>query len=322
MLIYIHGPDTFRSREYLKQTIERFRRERDPQGYNIVRLDGVKDENGKILDALMATPFLSPKRLIAIDNVLSRKETDLLSMLMEYVKNKRLAEDNVVVFWQGEAAGKTKIAKEFETFLQKEKWAVEFKMIPKAKLVDWIKQQTEKRGGKISAPAAGYLSEHAADDMWRLNSLIDQLAAYASGHEIQLSDVQLFLEEKTDDNIFNMVDAIVAGNRKLAFKLLEDQRRNGEDDGYLFSMVLRQFRILIEMRDLYNRTEQITSDTIAKELSLHPFVVRKSLPMMKKFPFNKLKESYNDLMNIDIKTKTGQGDLSLLLDLFVGKSNI
>ncbi|KKU25656.1 MAG: polymerase III, delta subunit protein [Candidatus Magasanikbacteria bacterium GW2011_GWA2_46_17] len=321
MLIYIHGPNTFRSQGYLKQTIERFKCERDPQGYNVVRLDGVKDENGKILDALLAAPFLSPKRLIAIDNILSRQDTDLLATLTEYIKNKRLPEDNVIVFWQGEAAGKTKVAKELETLLQKEKWAMEFKPIPKAKLSAWVTQEIEKRGGKISSPAAEYLAEHAGDDMWHLNSLIDQLVAYQK-KEIQLSDVQLFVEEKIDNNIFNMVDAIVAGNRKLAFKLLEDRRRKGENDGYLFAMILRQFRILIEMRDLYNRSEQATSDIMAKELGLHPFVARKSLPIMKKFSLDKLKESYNQLQDIDIKTKTGQGDLPLFLDVFVGKSGI
>ena len=73
------------------------------------------------------------------------------------------------------------------------------------------------------------------------------------------------------------------------------------------------------MRDLFNRQENITSDTMAKMLDLHPFVVKKSLPFIKKYSLDKLKDIYNQLLEIDIKTKTGLADQSLLIDLFVGK---
>ena len=41
--------------------------------------------------------------------------------------------------------------------------------------------------------------------------------------------------------------------------------------------------------------------------------------MVKKYNLEKLKELYSRLLQIDIKTKTGQGGQSLLVDLFVGK---
>ena len=115
-----------------------------------------------------------------------------------------------------------------------------------------------------------------------------------------------------------MVDAIVAGNRKLAFRLIEDQRQLGQDDGYLFSMIVRQFRILISMRDVFNREENISSDSMAKALELHPFVVKKSLPLIKRYSLDRLKDLYQQLLSIDIKTKTGLADQSWLIDLFVG----
>ena len=99
---------------------------------------------------------------------------------------------------------------------------------------------------------------------------------------------------------------------------MREQYRLGKDPGYIFVMILRQFKILLELRDLYEREDKLTSDQIAKKLGLHPFVVKKSLPMIKRYTMAELKNIYQQLLDIDIKTKTGQGDQSLMLDLFVG----
>ena len=232
----------------------------------------------------------------------------------------KIPENNVVIFYQSEPLGKTKICAELTKILAKEKWARHFELLAGAQLAGWIKEEVIKRGGAINSTAINFLAQNTGNDMWYLNSLLDQLAAYAEKREITLADAQLFLEEKVDDNIFNMADAVASGNRRLAFKLIQEQRRLGEEEGYLFGMIARQFRILITMRDLFNRQENISSDQMAKMLALHPFVVKKSLPLMKRLSLDKLKQIYDNLLEIDVKTKTGQADQSLLLDLFVGKS--
>lgn len=319
MLIYIYGEDTFSSRHYLKQQVERFKKERDPQGMNVVFLDGQKEESSRLWNEITSAPFLAEKRMVVIQNILSTKDTDVLESFVRGIKENKIPEKNVVIIWQGEPIGKTKIAGELGKTLAKEKWAKEFVPLVGAAMSGWIKTEINNRGGTIGTSALSYLVQNVGQDMWYANTLVDQLVAYANGKEISLAEVQLFLEEKSDDNIFNMVDAIVAGNQKLAFKLIEDQRRLGQEDGYLFSMILRQFRILISLRDLFNRQENISSDEMAKVLALHPFVVKKSLPLIKRYSLDKLKDIYRQLLEIDIKTKTGLADQSWLIDLFVGK---
>lgn len=318
MLIYLYGEDTFQSRQYLTMQVDRFKKERDPQGMNVVFLDGPKDA-GRIWSEITSSPFLAEKKLVVVQNVLSAKDTDVLESLVEGVKNSTLPDKNVVIFWQGDAMGKAKIVQELHKLLAKEKWAKEFVVPLGAGMTSWLKAEISSRGGGIASAALNFLAQNIGKDTWYANSLMDQLVAYANKKEITLSDVQLFLEEKIDDNMFNMVDAIVAGNKKLAFKLLEEQRRLGEDEGYIFSMILRQFRILISMRDLYNRQESISSDQMAKLLSLHPFVAKKSLPLIKKYSLDTLKNIYTQLLEIDIKTKTGLAQQSWLIDLLVGK---
>ncbi len=211
------------------------------------------------------------------------------------------------------------MAKELWEILSKEKYSQNFEILTGTKLAAWINQEIKEQTGTINQAALSYLMNNSLGDTWKLNSLIEQLLAYKQNLEIELADVQLFLNEKIDDNIFNLVDAIVGKLTKQVFQMIQEQYRKGEDAGYIFAMILRQFKILLELRDLFEREDKLTSDQIAQKTGLHPYVVKKSLPLIKRYTMVELKNIYEQLLEIDIKTKTGQGDQSLMLDLFVGK---
>ena len=225
MILFLYGEDTFRSRQHIHKIMEKFRHDRDPQGLNIARLDCEKEPAERILQDLFAAPFLAEKRMLVLENLLVSKQEELRQTFMQKIKDDALPDTTVLVFWEGEHAPKTKDGKALYTRLQKEKFAQEFAVLPPAKLAGWIAQETAARGGHIDTPAAQYLAQHTAGDMWRLHALIDQLIAYRWTPEqnkpdektaptlprhITFADVQLFLDEKIDNNIFGLVDAIVA----------------------------------------------------------------------------------------------------------------
>ncbi len=318
MIIFINGEDTFRSRQYLQEQVYKFKQARDPAGYNVVFVDALKSEPGKILGEILSAPFLAEKRLVVVENLLSLSDKDFLAAIIERVEKNDFPESNVIIFWQGQSKSKVKEAEILEKTLAKIKYSKEFVPLTGQQLITWIKSELASRGGSMSSPALSYITANFSGDMWTLNSLIDQLIAYKSGKEIETKDVSEFLDEKVDDNVFNMVNAIVTGNKKLALKLLQEQRRLGEDDFKLFGLLIWQFRALLSLRDLYETDDRITSDNAAKKTGLNLFVVKKNWPLIKNFSSQKLKELYDGLIQMDLKAKTGQADLSLALDLFVG----
>ena len=320
MVIYIYGEDTFRSRQYLSEQIVKFKQARDPQGYNVVILDAQKIEPGRILMEIVSTPFLAEKRLVVVENILSISDKEFLEELIGRIKGQRIPDSNVVIFWQGEKLGKVKEVKELDAVLKKEKYNQEFGKLEGPALSAWIVAEVKKRNGKISNPAISYLAQNTAGDIWYLISLLDQLTAYANGEEIGLSQVNLFLDEKVDDNAFYMVEAVVNGNKKQAYKLLEEQRRIGEDNFKIFGLIVWQFRTLLAMRSLFEDQDNITSDAMAKILGIHPFVVKKNMALVKRYTKKQLSEIYAQLLDMDFKAKTGQADLGLSLDLLVSGS--
>ncbi len=333
MLIFLCGADTFRSRQHLKKMIAEFKAKRDPQGLNVAVLDCSREEMPAILEQITASPFLAEKKMIVLENLLSSKHKELQSEILSRIKEKKLPESNILVFWEEIDEFKSKEAQTLSEILKKEKYSQIFAPLKGAKLSAWLAAEIKERGGKISNSALGYLIQNSADS-WQLNSLINQLIAYkipplppftkgrAEGdllEEIEIADINLFLSEKIDDNIFNLADALVAKRPKQVYQMIQEQYRLGKDPGYLFIMILRQFRILLQLRDLFEREDNANSDSLAKKLGLPPFVVKKSLALVKKYTSKELKNIYQQLLEIDIKTKTGLAGQSLLLDVFVGK---
>ncbi len=319
MIIFIAGSDTYSSRQYLNRTISGFKKKRDPQGLNVVVLQANSDEDSRIVSEIKATPFLAEKRLIVIKEALCSINKEILGNIIELIQNKGIPESNIVIFYQTEKTGKIKENKELEKILKNEEFCKKFEIMKGNSLYSWIEKYIIENESSIEKQALDYLTQNSGGDMWFLVTVLDQLIAYSGKEKISLNDVQLFLEEKIDDNIFNMTDAIISGNKKQAIKLLNKQRRLGEDEAKIFGLIIWQFRILLEMRSVYEQQDNITSDVIADKLGIHPFVARKNFYLIKRHSLLELKKIHNHLLDIDLKTKTGFASQSLLVDIFILK---
>lgn len=69
-------------------------------------------------------------------------------------------------------------------------------------------------------------------------------------------------------------------------------------------MIVRHFRILLQVNDLIEKHE--SPKTIEKKLKQHPFVIKKTSQQSRNFNNQTLEKIYQELLNIDIGTKTGK----------------
>jgi len=320
MILFLYGEDTFRSRQQLNKMVAKFKVDRDPTGLNVTIPDITEERPETILEEIHAAPFLAEKRLVVIKGLLGSKEKRLQELFLEKLKKNDFPVSTILLLWEEENDFKkaTNVVKELFSLLQKEKYAQCFDILNGPKLAAFIEEEVQEHGATISKEAVVYLTENSRDDLWLVESTLQQLFALCEGREITLSDVKQFVSERYDDNIFNLVDAIIAGKGEKVFPMLEEQYKKGEDATFVFSMLIRQFRILLTLRDLLDRGVN-ANDGLAKEMGLHPFVVKKSLPFAKQYSLAHLKEIYTALLDLDKKTKTGGGDQQVLLDVFISR---
>ncbi|MCK9378518.1 MAG: DNA polymerase III subunit delta [Candidatus Moranbacteria bacterium] len=316
MILFLYGNDDFRSSEKLAEIKNEFL-EKDSLGAGLAVFDfeeGAKESD--VADVLSSGGLFSSKKLVVVKNLLVDGKTEEQANILEILEKKNSIskdEDLVLVFWvKGMPRKNGKLFKFISSIGRSEI----FEKLTGSVLEKWISQRVEKMGGKISIEAVRRMVAYVGDDLFQTNSEIEKLACYS--RKISEKDVDLLVRAKAQSNIFETVEALGAGDKKLALNLLHQQLEKGDDPFYIFSMYVYQFRNLLKIAGLY--FSGLSNEyAIAKETKLHPFVVKKGLAQVRMMDIKKIKNIYRNLAEIDLKVKTGKIDIIVALDKFVAE---
>jgi DNA polymerase-3 subunit delta len=314
MIIFLYGPDSFRTKEKVKFLKNRFVREVDKSGLNLVELSADKISINDLNKAIATQSFLSNKRMVIIKNVLSQKknfQTELLELLKkgDYRESK---DGNILIFIDEEIDKRMALFK----YLSGSKYKEEFEILSGRELENWIVNMVTTRGGTINPTNASLLASKSDGNLWALANEIDKLIASVQGAEIGQANIEESYLFKLDENIFALTDAIGGKNKVQSLKLMTEQLENGIDPIYLLTMITRQFRIIIQLKGIMEKGEKINYNMVAKELGLHPFVVQKTWSMAEKYTMDELKKIYEKLFIVDWKLKSG-GDGRIELQMLL-----
>ncbi len=119
------------------------------------------------------------------------------------------------------------------------------------------------------------------------------------------AQVKLF---KIPQNIFNFLDNIKSDSKENVINF--HKTLDSAESDAIFYMIIRQFRLLIALTS--------TGDEIDEIKRLAPWQKEKLKRQTNLFPIGKLKEIYNELFKIDLKTKTGEiTNLTRAIDIFL-----
>jgi len=326
MIFFLYGADSFRSRQKMNEIKDKFRREVDAGGASLSVLDGETLTITKFGEAFGSPSLFARKRMIIVKNLFTNKSATIFNAVLDRLKSKDSA-DVILVFWEESDLGSAKKDKAgLADFLKKEKYAAEFKPFSNREMAAWIKKKAEEMKLAVSMENAGHLAYLLGNDLWLINNELEKIISYKLGQRLNLSDEGGVIEKKDietlvkgvfDDNIFALTDAISAKNRPLAMQLLEDQISLGLGEFYVLNMIIRQFKILIKIRQLIDLGENARK--IGNELKLHPFIIQKGMGQAKNFSLDFLKNTLASLVRSDYLAKTGQQSIKNSLSvIFAG----
>ncbi len=329
-MIYIfHGEDDFQRAEAVRELRAGMG---DPQfaELNMTTLEGRSLSVSELRHHADAIPFLSDKRLVLVEGLLARldprrkateegEETEeetnpeLKQELLDYLPN--VAPTTELVFIENKKLAANNAALKFA---EKHKKDVQVKLFaaPTAeKLMDWVIDHVEKKGGSIEFSAANDLALFVGADLGALDSEIEKLIVYKNGTQIRRADVRTMVAPAQEQSIFELVDALGQRKTTRALELLHDQLRHNANEFYLLTMITRQYRIMLQVRDLATRGMQ--NDAIQKQLGLQPFIMRKMSEQARNYSVEQLENIMVKLLDTDVSLKTSQLEPTLALDMLV-----
>lgn len=317
MLIFLHGPDTFRSRQKLKAIKNKFSREVDPTGLNTAILAGESLATIEFEKAISTPPFLAKKRLVVVENLLGKnKGKKIFKEVADKLKKADLA-DVILIFWEQDFKS-NQTNKDLFNRLKKADYIEEFKLLDPAAVQKWAKTEINRRSGTIAPSALTLLVEVVGNDLWQLNSEIDKLIAHKPKQEITVEAIKTLVQTKLDDDIFKLTNAIGQRQKKEALRLIADQLKSGTSPTQLLAKIIWQFRNLLLIKLLLAETKTaFIPKTMELQLGLHPFVVKKTISQAQNYLVADLKKIYNNLIRIEYKIKTSQVAPEVLLDLLI-----
>lgn len=341
MLIFLYGQDNFRSRLKLNELKDKYLREVDKLGSGLITIEGAKATLAEIASAAGPSSLLSKKRLIIIEDIFLNKDQEIFLKLDEYFKNLK-QNDNIIIFWDsrlkvkkiknavlpaltgadGQAKPLNKKQAALFKFLTAQKYASSFNLLNNREAADWVKKETARHGGKISARAAELLVGLVGNDGWLISNELAKLLSYKTASqlapgaaEIELEDVKNLVRGNFSENIFALTDALSVKNKTLAARLLDEQIEAGLSDGYLLNMFMRQFRILLQIKQAL--LTGLSPRQLAGQLKLHPFVAQKGVEQARHFTLPVLKNILSRLIKIDYEAKSGQSDYLTGLNMLI-----
>ena len=335
MIFFLHGADTYRSRQKLNEIKDKFRKERDPSGLNITVVDGARADMDAIIRAVSSAPFLAKRRMVVIENIFANKNEEALKDLVGFLQAGIGADSGtpsdtscIKIFWDPieEPPKKSSEAFNLWNILNKEKFNLNFDNLNGQALAYWIAEEFRQAEVGVTLEEVQLLVAMAGNDTWTLRQEIDKLAAYCNGLAVRTAKaatspaggiqprltsdiIRQMVRAQIDDNIFKLVDAVSLGQKGVALKLITDQIDNGANEIYLLSMINRAYRILTMVK--------MTPPEKQAGMGLHSFVLKKALSQAAKYKAEDLRKIYQKLVDLDEKIKTGFGSPVLLIVMLI-----
>ncbi|HPA25250.1 MAG TPA: DNA polymerase III subunit delta [bacterium] len=303
MLYFIFGSDNYRAKEKVKEIVK------DKTGFELQKIEAEEISLDELSGKIKSASLFSPQRILIIENLsLNEAQKEITDYLKEQKKILDSPND-IFIFLESKVDKKTSLYK----FLSAAKNKFELEILKGAELKKWLMDYVKKKNGQIENSAVAEIMMSEQKSLNFLSLELDKLLAYSSN--INLEAVKLLTAISFDDNIFNLTDAVSANNKSLALKLLSQQLEAGTEPLYILTMLVRQIRLLIQIKEAGLKNNNYSE--IAKELSLHPFVVQKVLGQTKNYSFEDLKIKFGQLLTIDLQLKSSKIPAEVLLTNFI-----
>lgn len=279
---------------------------------NLQRFQAAGLDLSQLQQACQALPFLGDRRLVIVEGAEQLPTgAEFVEALQAQLQS--LPDSTALVFVAALDRQQRSAAGDFERRSPVYRWATahpevsylrQFAQPTGPALARWLVERAAQHGVTLEPQAADLLASLVDQDLPLADQELRKLADYAEpGGLITAAAVEQLTPIYGQTDIFEVVDGLASGGGSLAklHRLLQEQ-----DPGYVFLMVARQFRLLLQARHALDQSR----DPVER-LDVPAFVARKVASQARSFNTQALESFYRRLVALESAAKRGEADLSL-----------
>lgn len=306
--IFIYGDELYLT-DYLLDVIKDKYLNEASLAFNYERLTMDKADFTRVKEASETLPFLAEKRIVEVRGLdLSKKgiskNKEFFTQLGEYIAEANKSTLLILAsesnkFFKGSLYKKAK----------KYGHIVEMKRLNRKQLAGFAAKRLGENGIKISSrrlkdllDILAYENEDLGLSLYDVVNELDKLAALADDHVTE-KDLDEIYRDNSLGNIFQLTDSICKFESKKAldqyFKL-----DDGKDQFFIFYMIVRQFRNLINIALL--KKKGLNKGQIRKVTGLSNFEYNKLEGFLRSYSISDLKKIYQEIYDTEVNLKSSR----------------
>jgi len=292
MITLLTGDNSFEIEQYVKGLTQDFDGE-------VEKIDADSINLNNLPDLLMGVSLFSQKRLIIIRRLsqnssiwkiiadwLDKISDDITLILVEPTLDKRTG--------AYKAISKNGSIKEFTAWRDRDYLKAE----------EWVALEAKKRDLKLSKENARLLVNKIGVDQWQLFHAIEKLSDLG---DASAENIENFIDSNPLESSLNLLDSAVRGDVPAVQKTLMAVKQN-EDAYRIFALLSSQ---AFNMLTIYSSEK---SDDISKDFSVHPFVISKLSPLVRKIGKGGVSKLIQILAKADDDMKSSKAEPWIIIE--------
>lgn len=275
---------------------------------DVIKFDLSERNISEVITELDTYGLFSDRKIVfAYDAIfLSSDKSEIdhdIDAFTKYINNPK--EDSVLVLACRKLDGKKNIVK-----LVKEKFKIVESNID---FNDYVKDKT--KGYKFASSDISYFLSCMNEDIDRINNELDKLMMLKFNEkEITKNDIDLIVIKKIDDNIFNLIEAIIKKDKKRSLTIYNDIVNYGEEVFKIMISLANQIRLLLQVKILEKENDLDIANRLHLKNPKQLYFLRQKMSMYTK---KELTDYLYKLAIMDEELKLGKAIDKIVFPVFI-----
>lgn len=289
---------------------------------NFIKFDGVQCTFDEIENACETLPFMAEKKVVIVYRCSFLKEKldssnkSFYNNIKEYLKD--VPSHTILVLYHV-FSDKRDTARKNKNIMGLDKitTVVQIDKLKRDGFYKRVDLMFKNKNKNINKVELRYLCEKLPMNLYIAEKEVGKIVDYTVGREIARKDIDLLIPNKSEDDVFDLVDLISQKKIERALDILNELLFKAEQHMLIIVTIQNQFKRLYDIKIGLLKGKRV-SDFVS-EFKIPQFVVEKLVLQSKKFTLKQLERILELCIDVEKNLKSSTGDKKSELELFLIK---